>query len=44
MAASTMFDAGKKNTIWHMVFLEVQEMNLQSNMQGSKCDEYCIFL
>ena len=21
-----------------------QEINLQSNMQGSKCDEYCIFL
>ena len=27
-----------------LVFLEVQEINLQDNMQGSKCDEYCIFL
>ena len=27
-----------------MVFLEVQEINLQSNMQGNKCDEYRIFL
>ena len=27
-----------------MVFLEVQEINLQDNMRGSKCDEYCIFL
>ena len=27
-----------------MVFLEVQDINLQSNMQGNKCDEYCIFL
>ena len=23
-----------------MVFLEVQEINLQGNMRGSKCDEY----
>ena len=27
-----------------LVFLEVQEINLQGNMRGSKCDEYCIFL
>ena len=26
------------------VLLEVQEINLQNNMRGSKCDEYCIFL
>ena len=26
-----------------MFFLEVQEINLQDNMRGSKCDEYCIF-
>ena len=40
MAVSTMFDTEKK----YMVFLQVQEINLQSNIQGSKCDEYCIFL
>ena len=27
-----------------MVFLEVQEINVQDNMRGSKFDEYCIFL
>ena len=27
-----------------MVFLEIQEINLQDNMKGSKYDEYCIFL
>ena len=27
-----------------MAFLEIQEIILQGNMQGSKCDEYCIFL
>ena len=44
MAVSTMFDTGKKIQIGIMVFLEIQEINLQSNMQDSKCDEYCIFL
>ena len=34
--SSTMFDTGEKE--------EVQEINLQGNMRGSKCDEYCIFL
>ena len=27
-----------------MVFLQIQELILQDNMQGSKCDEYCKFL
>ena len=27
-----------------MVFVEVQEINLQDNMRDSKCDEYRIFL
>ena len=44
MAVSTMIDTGKNIQFGIMVFLEVQEINLQSNMQGSKCDEYCIFL
>ena len=26
------------------IWLEVQEINLEGNMRGSKCDEYCIFL
>ena len=26
------------------VFLQIQELILQDNMQGSKCDEYCKFL
>ena len=36
MAVSNMFDAGKNIQFGIMVFLEVQEINLQSNMQGSK--------
>ena len=44
MAVSTMLDTGKKYTIWHLVFLEIRKIILQGNMQGSKCDEYCIFL
>ena len=45
MAVCTMFDTGKKNIQFGiMVFLEVQEINLQGNMRGSKGDEYCIFL
>ena len=39
---SPLFDAGKKFGI--MVFLEVQEINLQGNIRGSKCDEYRIVL
>ena len=35
---------GKNIQFGIMVFLEVQEINLQGNMQGSKCDECCIFL
>ena len=35
---------GKNIQFGIMVFLEVQEINLQDNMGGSKCDEYCIFL
>ena len=35
---------GKNIQFGIMVFLEVQEINLQDNMRGSKCDEYCIFL
>ena len=27
-----------------MIFLEIQEINLEGNKRGSKCDEYCIFL
>ena len=27
-----------------MVFLELQGINLQGNMQGINCDEYCMFL
>ena len=26
-----------------LVFLEAQEINLRRNLQGSKCDRYCIF-
>ena len=44
MAVSTMFDTGKKIQFGIMVILEVQEINLQGNMRGSKCNEYCIFL
>ena len=33
---------GKNIQFGIMVFLEVQEINLQDNMRGSKCDEYCI--
>ena len=44
MAVSTMFDTGKKIQFDIMVILEVQEINLQGNMRGSKCNEYCIFL
>ena len=35
---------GKNIQFGTMVFLEVQEINLQDNMRGGKCDEYCIFL
>ena len=35
---------GKDKQFGIMVFLEIQEINLQGNMLGSKCDEYCIFL
>ena len=35
---------GKNIQFGVMVFLEVQEINLQDNMRGSKCNEYCIFL
>ena len=35
---------GKNIQFGIMVFLEVQEINLQGNMQGRKCDEYCRFL
>ena len=45
MGVSTVLDNGKK-IMWFdiLVFLEVQEINLRGNMQGSKFDEYCIFL
>ena len=43
MAVSTIFDTGKKYTIWHYGLGNVQEMNLQDNMRVSKCDEYCIY-
>ena len=35
---------GKNIQFSIMVFLEVQEINLQDNMRGSECDEYCILL
>ena len=35
---------GKNIEFGIMIFLEKQEIDLQSNMQGSKCDEYCICL
>ena len=35
---------GKNIQFGIMVFLEVPEINLQGNMRGGKCDEYCIFL
>ena len=35
---------GKDKQFGSMVFLEIQEINLQGNMRGSKCDEYIIFL
>ena len=35
---------GKNTQFGIMVFLEVQEINLQGNRRGSKCDEYCTFL
>ena len=35
---------GKNILFGMMVFLEVQEINLQSNMLRSKCGEYFIFL
>ena len=35
---------GKNIQFSILVFLEVQEINLQVNMRGSKYDEYCIFL
>ena len=35
---------GKNMQLGIMVFLEVQEINLQGNMQGSsKCDEYIVY-
>ena len=38
------FILGKNIQFGILVFLEVQEINLQGNMRGSKCDEYYIFL
>ena len=35
---------GKNMQFGIIDFLEVQEINLQGNMRGGKCDEYCIFL
>ena len=35
---------GKNIQFGIMILLEVQEINLESNMRGSKCDEYCIIL
>ena len=35
---------GKDKQFGSMVFLEIQKINLQGNMRGSKCDEYIIFL
>ena len=35
---------GKNIQLGILVFLEVQEINLQGNMRGSKCYEYYIFL
>ena len=35
---------GKNIQFGIMVFLEVQEINLQDNMRDNKCDEYCRFL
>ena len=43
MVVSTMFDR-KKIQFGIMVFLEVQAINLQGNMRGSKCHKYYIFL
>ena len=34
---------GKNIQFGIMVFLEVQEINLQGNIRGSKCDEYYDF-
>ena len=45
MAVSTRLGNGKKIMRFDiLVFLEAQEINLRCNMQGSKFDEYCIFL
>ena len=35
---------GKNIQFGIMVFLELQEVNLQDNMRGGKCDEYYMFL
>ena len=43
MAVSAVWYWKKNIQFGIMVFLEVQEVNLQSNMRGSKSDEYCIF-
>ena len=44
MAVSTMFDSGKKYTVWYYGLSRSPGNNLQVNMRGSKCDEYYIFL
>ena len=35
---------GKNIQFGIIVFLEVQEINLQGDMRGRKCDGFCIFL
>ena len=45
MAVSNMVGTAKKIIQFGiLVFLEAREINLRGNLQGSKCDEYCIFL
>ena len=43
MAVPTIFDTWKNMQFHIMLFREIQEIIFQSNMQGSKCDDYCIF-
>ena len=38
MVVFTMVGTAKNYTIWHFVFVEVQEINSGGNMLGSKCD------
>ena len=45
MAASTLVATSKKIMQFGIfVFAEAKKINLRGNLQGSKCDGYCIFL